>query len=82
MGSKYQDSLIFGRLGGGVDGHTPLRAQACARVPEKGVEFRGSLAPFFFSTSFEQKKNNGDKLAPIHHIHFKFLERNLCEALY
>ena len=34
MGSKYQDSLIFGRFG--EDGHTPYRAQACARVPEIG----------------------------------------------
>ena len=33
-GFEVSNSLIFGHFGG--DGHTPLRAQVCARVPERG----------------------------------------------
>ena len=32
---------------------------ACAEFP-RGVEFRGSLAPFFSSTSLNKKKDNGN----------------------
>ena len=55
MGSKYQDSLTFGCFFGG-DGHTPYKAQACARVPERGG-FWGLFSSIFFSTSLKQKKD-------------------------
>ena len=53
MGLKYQDSPIFDRFGG--MGILPRAALACAGGT-LGVEFRGSLAPFFFSTSINKKK--------------------------
>ena len=33
---------------------------ACAEFP-RGVEFRGSLAPFFFSTSLKKKEDEGTR---------------------
>ena len=54
MGSKYQDSPIFGRIW--EDGHSPHRAHGMCQLSWKGVEFRGSLAPFFLHLLWTKKK--------------------------
>ena len=49
--SRFPDFWPY--WGGG--GNNPHRAQACARVPERGWSL-GLFSSVFFSTSFKQKK--------------------------
>ena len=53
MGSKYQDSLIFGHFWGEW-AYLPQSSGMC-QGSWKGVEFRGSLAPFFLHLLWTKK---------------------------